>query len=32
LHNELTQLAAVLERFAAEALYLVEAQLAEVKA
>ena len=32
LHNELPQLAAVLERFAAEALYLVEAQLAEVEA
>ena len=32
LHNELTQLVAVLERFVAEALYLVEAQLAEVKA
>jgi PAS domain S-box-containing protein len=32
LHNELPQLVAVLERFVAEALYLVEAQLAEVKA
>lgn len=31
-HDELPQIAAALERFVAEALHLVEAQLAEVKA